>query len=75
MEIIKIPALILALLCEFWHRWISVWLPSACRYEPVCSIYMSQALKKYGVFKGGFMGLKRLARCHPWSSHGLDPVD
>lgn len=45
-----------------------------CRYEPSCSLYMEQAIDQYGVFRGGWLGLKRLARCNPWGSFGPDPV-
>jgi len=46
-----------------------------CRYYPTCSVYMYQAVDKYGVKKGMLMGIKRLLRCHPWSSGGVDMVD
>lgn len=49
-------------------------LPS-CRYTPSCSSYMSEAVTKYGVVKGGYKGAKRICRCHPWGGHGYDPVD
>lgn len=49
-------------------------LPS-CRYMPSCSSYMSEAITKYGVLKGGYKGVKRICRCHPWGGHGYDPVD
>jgi putative membrane protein insertion efficiency factor len=45
-----------------------------CRYYPSCSEYAAQALKKHGLWKGGALALKRLARCHPWARHGHDPV-
>jgi len=45
-----------------------------CRYHPTCSEYTYQAIEKYGVFRGGWMGLKRIVRCHPWSKGGNDPV-
>ena len=49
-------------------------LPPACRYFPSCSNYMIQAVQKHGVFKGVFLGVKRLLRCAPWGGHGYDPV-
>ena len=57
-----------------YKRWISPLLPSACRYHPTCSEYMAEAVRKYGVTVGVWMGLKRLARCHPFHAGGLDPV-
>ena len=45
-----------------------------CRFEPSCSEYMRQAVERYGVIRGGWLGMKRLGRCHPWGSFGPDPV-
>jgi len=45
-----------------------------CRYQPNCSEYTYQAVEKYGVLKGGWMGLKRIIRCNPFSTGGYDPV-
>jgi putative membrane protein insertion efficiency factor len=53
---------------------ISPLLPSACRFHPTCSEYMREAIEKYGVGEGIWLGLKRLARCHPFHPGGLDPV-
>lgn len=53
---------------------VSPLLPSACRYHPSCSEYMRQAIEKYGPVRGVWMGVKRLARCHPFHAGGLDPV-
>jgi putative membrane protein insertion efficiency factor len=59
---------------RFYKRWISPLLPSACRYYPTCSEYMSEAVLKYGAVRGCFLGLKRLLRCHPLHPGGFDPV-
>ncbi len=53
---------------------ISPWLPNACRFHPTCSQYMIEAIQKYGVLKGGWLGIKRISRCHPWGKSGHDPV-
>ena len=47
---------------------------SGCRYTPTCSEYFLQAVEMHGVCRGSWMGLKRIARCHPWSEGGHDPV-
>ena len=57
------------------YKWIiSPYFPNACRYSPTCSSYMIEAVKKYGAIKGGWIGLKRIMRCHPFSGSGFDPL-
>jgi putative membrane protein insertion efficiency factor len=53
---------------------VSPLLPSACRYYPTCSEYMMEAVARHGAFRGVWMGLKRLGRCHPFHEGGYDPV-
>lgn len=53
---------------------LSPWIGSACRFEPSCSAYALLALEKHGATIGSYLTLKRLVRCHPWCSGGLDPV-
>ncbi|MCL6545195.1 MAG: membrane protein insertion efficiency factor YidD [Bryobacteraceae bacterium] len=65
---------VIAGLLGFYKRFVSPLLPSACRFEPTCSEYMRQAVLRYGALRGVWMGLKRLARCHPFHSGGYDPV-
>ncbi|MGH9121637.1 MAG: membrane protein insertion efficiency factor YidD [Acidimicrobiales bacterium] len=48
--------------------------PSPCRYIPGCSDYAREALERHGPWRGGVLALRRIARCHPWAGHGLDPV-
>lgn len=62
------------LLIRFYKNAISPFMPSACRFEPTCSVYMIDALQKHGLFYGGFLGIKRLLSCHPWGGSGYDPV-
>ena len=53
---------------------LSPLLGSNCRYQPTCSSYMIGAIEEWGPFKGTWLGLKRIGRCHPWGDHGPDPV-
>ena len=48
--------------------------PSPCRYDPSCSNYALEALDRHGALRGGWLTVRRLARCHPWGGHGWDPV-
>ncbi len=59
---------------RFYKRFISPSLGSNCRFYPSCSQYTYEAIEKYGVLKGGWMGFKRIARCQPWTKGGFDPV-
>lgn len=61
-------------LVRFYQVCISPLFPASCRYTPTCSQYAIEALKKYGPFKGGWLTVKRLLRCHPWGGSGYDPV-
>jgi putative membrane protein insertion efficiency factor len=61
-------------LIKLYQSTISKVLPSSCRYTPTCSEYTSEAINRYGIFKGTWIGTKRIARCHPWHEGGYDPV-
>ncbi|HEY4651364.1 MAG TPA: membrane protein insertion efficiency factor YidD [Pontibacter sp.] len=65
--------LLLSLIWVYQHM-ISPLKPATCRYTPTCSTYALQAVTKYGPFKGGWLALKRIGRCHPWGGSGYDPV-
>jgi putative membrane protein insertion efficiency factor len=65
---------ILVFIVRFYQAAISPFTPAVCRYEPTCSSYTIEALQKYGALKGGWLGLKRIASCHPWGGKGYDPV-
>lgn len=58
----------------FYKKYLSPFLPGACRFQPTCSEYMIEALKKHGIIKGLYLGIKRILRCHPWGGSGYDPV-
>ena len=58
----------------FYRVFISPLTPPSCRYTPTCSQYMVEAVLKYGIFKGTWLGIKRILRCHPWGGSGYDPV-
>jgi len=61
-------------LIKFYRMSISPLKPPSCRFTPTCSEYAIQALKKYGPFKGLYLAVRRVLRCHPWGGHGYDPV-
>lgn len=59
---------------HFYRRVISPWKPATCRYHPTCSEYALVAVERFGIFKGGWLTLRRIARCHPFAGYGEDPV-
>lgn len=61
-------------LIKIYKLFISPLLRPACRYTPTCSVYAVEALKKHGLFKGGYLAAKRILSCHPWGGSGYDPV-
>jgi uncharacterized protein len=65
---------IFAGLITLYQKAVSPFLPQSCRFYPTCSDYARQAVLKYGVLKGGFMSMKRVLRCNPWSKGGIDEV-
>jgi putative membrane protein insertion efficiency factor len=67
-------ARLLILLCRAWQVGPSAILPPSCRYQPSCSAYAIEAVRRYGAARGGWLALRRILRCHPWGGSGLDPV-
>jgi putative membrane protein insertion efficiency factor len=61
-------------LIRLYQRTISQVTPPTCRFEPSCSQYGYEAIEKYGFLKGGWMAIKRIARCNPFNPGGYDPV-
>ena len=65
---------LLVALLRGYKRFLSPMLPPMCRFEPTCSIYMMQAIEKYGALRGTWLGIRRLSRCHVFNPGGWDPV-
>lgn len=65
--------LVIALIGAYRYL-LSPFLGAHCRFTPSCSAYAQEAVARYGILRGGWMGLRRLSRCHPWHPGGHDPV-
>ncbi len=61
-------------LITLYQKLLSPLLPNSCRFYPSCSEYAKQAIQKYGLWRGGWLAIKRISRCHPGNPGGLDPV-
>ena len=61
-------------LIRLYRKTLSPFFAGSCRYEPSCSVYTEQAISKYGLVRGSWMGAKRIASCGPWRPGGYDPV-
>ncbi len=70
----SLPKQLLLGLIRYYRRSISPRHPPTCRFTPTCSKYALEAVEKYGALKGGFLALKRILRCNPFSKGGYDPV-
>lgn len=70
----SISKAIVILPVRFYQKFISPLLGPSCRYQPTCSQYMIEAVQEWGLFRGIWLGLKRIGRCHPWAGFGPDPV-
>ncbi|MCD6082918.1 membrane protein insertion efficiency factor YidD [Candidatus Aerophobetes bacterium] len=62
------------MLISFYQRYISPLHPPCCRFYPTCSEYTRQAIEKYGLIKGIYLGMRRIMRCHPLNPGGYDPL-
>jgi hypothetical protein len=67
-------ARLLSMPVKVYRLAFSPWLGQNCRYQPTCSAYALEALNKHGGIKGGWLSLRRIARCHPWGGSGIDNV-
>lgn len=66
---------IFIILIDFYRHCISPYKGGACcRFTPTCSLYAKEAIEKYGAFKGGFLAVRRILKCHPFHKGGYDPV-
>ncbi len=70
----KVPQWVAIALIRGYQRWVSPFLPPTCRFTPSCSTYTIQAIQRFGLLRGGWLGLLRLLRCHPLHPGGEDPV-
>lgn len=75
MKIIKkVFSFVFLALIRFYQVAISPLKPPSCRFTPTCSQYAIEAIKKHGPFKGLYLVIRRILRCHPWGGSGYDPV-
>ncbi len=65
--------LLLGLIAAYRYL-LSPYLGAHCRFHPTCSAYAQEAISRHGAWRGGWMALRRIARCHPWHAGGYDPV-
>ncbi len=70
----KLLTALLLLPIRFYRAYISPLKPPSCRFTPTCSQYAMEAILKHGPFKGLYLSVRRILRCHPWGGHGYDPV-
>ena len=70
-SVVPVGVLIALIRCYQWL--ISPLLGRHCRFEPTCSAYVVEAVRKYGAIRGAWRGVRRICRCHPWNPGGYDP--
>jgi len=72
--LLRILSLPFIALIRIYQVVISPWLGAKCRFSPTCSAYAIEAFQKHGIFRGFWLAVKRISRCHPWGGSGYDPV-
>ena len=70
----RVLAACLLVVVRTYRTLVSPLLGARCRFQPTCSAYAEESLKRYGGVKGGWLAVKRIARCHPWGGSGYDPL-
>ena len=70
----SLPARILSALVGVYRRFVSPLVGPHCRFHPTCSAYALEAIRVHGALRGSLLAIKRIGRCHPWSSGGVDQV-
>lgn len=73
-NILKFLSFCLRIPIKIYQWLLSPLFPNSCRYTPTCSHYSIEAIDEWGPFKGLWLGIKRVSRCHPWGDSGFDPV-
>jgi uncharacterized protein len=71
--LLSLPSLLLIAIVRVYQWTLSPIVGQQCRFQPTCSRYFIEAVKKYGAIRGGWRGVKRICRCHPWNQGGYDP--
>lgn len=74
MNLLLIPRKIVLSIISIYQKLVSANTSPNCRYQPTCSWYTAEAIEKFGVVRGGWLGMKRIGRCHPLRPGGYDPV-
>lgn len=70
----RLPVYLAIFLVHLYRTLVSPFLPAACRFHPSCSEYTLEALRRHGLLKGMYLGIRRILRCHPGNPGGYDPV-
>lgn len=72
-SLVSIPGWVLIAAARAYQYALSPLLGRHCRFQPTCSVYFIEAVRKYGAIRGGLRGIWRICRCHPWNRGGYDP--